>query len=69
MWRLDGSNSEIIFDGLDFTKGELIYILENEDVKSAEDLLRRRTPIMLVRTQQEIAKNKLISEVLAKLAS
>jgi glycerol-3-phosphate dehydrogenase len=69
MWRLDDSNSEIIFDGLDFTKGELIYILENEDVKSAEDLLRRRTPIMLVRTQQEIAKNKLISEVLAKLAS
>jgi len=67
LWRLDPTNCEIVFDGLDFTKGELIYILQNEDVKKSDDLLRRRTPLGLVRTKQEIAENKVLQEVLSTI--
>jgi glycerol-3-phosphate dehydrogenase len=67
LWRSDSTNSEVVFEGLDFTKGELIYILENEDIKKPDDLLRRRTPIRLVRTEQEIAENKVLQEVLSTL--
>lgn len=67
IWRDDNKNAELIFEGLDFTKGELIYILQNEDVVHREDLLRRRTPISLLRTNDEIQQNKVLQEVLALL--
>jgi glycerol-3-phosphate dehydrogenase len=69
LWRTDGKNSQVVFEGLDFTKGELIYILENEEVIKPDDLLRRRTPIQLVRTQAEIEQNKVLQEVLSLLKS
>lgn len=69
LWRADDKNSQVVFEGLDFTKGELIYILENEEVIKPDDLLRRRTPIQLVRTQAEIEQNKVLQEVLSLLKS
>lgn len=46
--------SDLVFSGLFFTRGELEYIFENEHVCLQEDLLRRRTPIALLRTLAEI---------------
>jgi len=68
LWRQDKSNCQLIFEGLDFTKGELLYILENEDVVKPDDLLRRRTPLKLLRTEEEIAQNKLLQEVLERIS-
>lgn len=67
LWRQDEANSQIIFEGLDFTKGELLYIINNEDVVSPDDLLRRRTPLKLLRTEEEIKQNKLLQEVLESI--
>ncbi|MGA0798730.1 MAG: hypothetical protein ACO3O9_06265, partial [Candidatus Nanopelagicales bacterium] len=69
LWREDKSNAEIIFEGLDFTKGELLYMVQKEDVVKPDDLLRRRTPLRLLRTKEEIEENKLIQEVLETLKS
>ncbi len=69
LWREDKSNAEIIFEGLDFTKGELLYMVQKEDVVKPDDLLRRRTPLRLLRTKEEIKENKLIQEVLETLKS
>ena len=69
LWRKDELNSQIIFEGLDFTRGELLYIIENEDVVKPDDLLRRRTPLKLLRTKEEIAQNKLLQEVLERISS
>lgn len=57
-WDISNKNAELIFDGLMFTFGELKYIAENEHVLNAEDLLRRRTPIALLRSASEIIGNQ-----------
>lgn len=55
--------AEPVFEGLGFSYGELEYIIENEQVKTAEDLLRRRTPIALVRSAAEIAANEKLQKL------
>lgn len=67
LWRADEKNSQVVFDGLDITKGELIYMIENEDVVKPADLLRRRTLIQLVRTKEEIQQNEVLQDVLLLL--
>ncbi len=49
MWQENLDYSQMVFEGLHFTKGELEYIANNELVVNPEDLLRRRTPIALLR--------------------
>jgi glycerol-3-phosphate dehydrogenase len=55
---------ELVFDGLAITFGELAVIAENEEVKTAEDLLRRRLPIAMARSGQEIKANKKLQSFL-----
>lgn len=67
LWIEDPLNAQIIFEGLNFTVGELTFIAANEHVYFAQDLLRRRTPISLLRSQDEIIENQLLQEVLKSL--
>lgn len=78
IWRRHGSAStEIIlgwtgadvaevFEGLGFTAGELRHIARTEHVVTARDLLRRRTPIALVRSQSEIERNQTLQGILTE---
>jgi glycerol-3-phosphate dehydrogenase len=53
-----------VFEGLAITFGELAVIAENEEVKTAEDLLRRRLPIAMARSKQEIKDNQKLQSFL-----
>jgi glycerol-3-phosphate dehydrogenase len=56
-----------IFDGLDYCAAELRYIADSEMVVTQQDLLRRRTPLALIRSASEIAGNARLQEVLVGL--
>jgi glycerol-3-phosphate dehydrogenase len=78
LWRRHGSRAleiaellesqpearELVFEGLAITFGELAVIAENEEVKTAEDLLRRRLPIAMARSKQEIKDNQKLQSFL-----
>jgi glycerol-3-phosphate dehydrogenase len=78
LWRRHGSRAleiakllesqpearELVFEGLAITFGELAVIAENEEVKTAEDLLRRRLPIAMARSNQEIKDNQKLQSFL-----
>jgi len=66
-WSSNPLESELVFDGLYFTVGELLHIVETEHVITSADLLRRRTPIALIRSAAEISANLKLSQVLTKL--
>jgi glycerol-3-phosphate dehydrogenase len=53
-----------VFEGLAITFGELAVIAENEEVKTAEDLLRRRLPIAMARSNKEIKDNQKLQSFL-----
>jgi glycerol-3-phosphate dehydrogenase len=55
---------ELVFDGLAITFAELAFISQNEEVKTAEDLLRRRLPIAMARSPKEIKENKKLQSFL-----
>lgn len=55
---------EEVFDGLGITFGEVRYIAKNEDVKTREDLLRRRLPLAMSRSQKEIEDNQKLQKLL-----
>jgi glycerol-3-phosphate dehydrogenase len=55
---------ELAFEGLAITFAELAFISENEEVKTAEDLLRRRLPIAMARSTQQIKENKKLQSFL-----
>ena len=57
-----------VFEGLGFTAGELRHIAANENVLTAADLLRRRTPIALLRTSDELQKNQILQRILAEFS-
>jgi glycerol-3-phosphate dehydrogenase len=61
-----GADVAEVFEGLGFTAGELRHIAQSEHVLSAQDLLRRRTPIALVRTQSEIDNNQTLQGILTE---
>jgi glycerol-3-phosphate dehydrogenase len=50
-------DADLVFEDLAVTYGELRYIVQNEQVRTVEDLLRRRLPIAMVRTQKQIQQN------------
>jgi glycerol-3-phosphate dehydrogenase len=78
MWRRHGSRAleiakslelqpearELVFEGLAITFGELAVIAENEEVKTAEDLLRRRLPVAMARSNREIKANQKLQSFL-----
>jgi glycerol-3-phosphate dehydrogenase len=78
MWRRHGSKAleiakslelqpearELVFEGLAITFGELAVIAENEEVKTAEDLLRRRLPVAMARSNREIKANQKLQSFL-----
>jgi glycerol-3-phosphate dehydrogenase len=61
-----GADVAEVFEGLGFTAGELRYIAKSEHVIKAQDLLRRRTPIALVRDHSEIESNQALQGILAE---
>jgi glycerol-3-phosphate dehydrogenase len=79
IWRRQGErgfeilsmlgNSAIteLVPGLGITEVELRYIAKNEQVKTREDLLRRRLPLAMSRSSAELAANTELNRVLADL--
>lgn len=61
-----GSDVAEVFEGLGFTAGELRYIAAHEHVSNAQDLLRRRTPIALVRSSEEMERNQTLQGILVE---
>ena len=61
-----GADVAEVFEGLGFTAGELRFIAANEHVVTSQDLLRRRTPIALVRDRGDIARNQTLQGILAE---
>jgi glycerol-3-phosphate dehydrogenase len=53
--------------GLGITAQEIEYIARHEDVKNREDLLRRRLPIAMARSQKEIEDNGPLQDLLDRL--
>jgi glycerol-3-phosphate dehydrogenase len=53
--------------GLGITAEEIEYIARHEDVKTREDLLRRRLPIAMARSQKEIEDNGPLQDLLNRL--
>jgi hypothetical protein len=76
-WRRQGERAIEIFaqshtltdliTGLGITAQEIEYIARHEDVKTREDLLRRRLPISMARSEQEIADNGPLQDLLDRL--
>jgi glycerol-3-phosphate dehydrogenase len=62
----DGALSDL-FDGLGITAQELTHIAANEQVVHRADLLRRRLPIAMARSSQELASNARLQKLLAEL--
>lgn len=83
LWRRHGSraleilelaqtNAELrepIFEGLGVCGAEVTYVLENEQVKTADDLLRRRLPIAMCRSRAEIEQNVRLNQLLTDVSS
>lgn len=75
MWRRHGekafeilSNKPVeIIPGLGITEEEIRYIAANEKVVTREDLLRRRLPVMMARSDKELSKNKKLQQLLVEL--
>ena len=75
LWRRHGEsalqfgaqNPKEVFEGLGISFGEIEYIAKNEDVKNREDLLRRRLPIAMARSEEEIAANQKLQQLLVDM--
>jgi glycerol-3-phosphate dehydrogenase len=61
------SDRELVFDGLAITYGELRHIVQNEQVGTRDDLLRRRLPISMVRSSEEIRQNARLQQFLGEV--
>ena len=61
----DASKADSVFDGLGICYAEIEFVAQNEDVREPEDLLRRRLPISMSRSQVEIASNKRLNSLLS----
>ena len=67
-WQEHPAEAELVFAGLDFTFGELRHIAKSEHVTKQDDLLRRRTPISLLRSATEIENNSKLQEILNRIS-
>lgn len=55
-----------VFEGLAISFAEISYILKNESIRAASDLLRRRLPITMVRSQNQIQGNLRLQKLLSE---
>ena len=76
LWRRHGGEAfkivgdaklEDLIPGLGVTEQEIRYIAKNEKVLKREDLLRRRLPISMARSDAELASNKRLQSLLVEL--
>jgi glycerol-3-phosphate dehydrogenase len=76
LWRRQGVQAfEIIagklateiIPGIGVTEAEIRHIANHEDVQVREDLLRRRLPISMTRSPQELSANKELEKLLVEL--
>ena len=61
-----GETLEEVFEGTGITYLEVKHVIATERVVKAEDLLRRRLPIAMTRSAQEIANNKKLQQILGE---
>ena len=75
IWRRHGETgfdmlsddiSELI-PGIGITENEIRHIVKHEQVKTREDLLRRRLPIAMTRSSKELASNERLEQLLVEL--
>jgi glycerol-3-phosphate dehydrogenase len=80
LWRRHGKNAneildsmanspgdqDQVFEGLAISFAEVKYVLKNESIRTASDLLRRRLTIAMVRSQKQIQENLRLQELLTK---
>ena len=64
----DASKAEPVFQGLGICFAEIEFVSLTEDVRQPEDLLRRRLPISMSRSQAEIAANERLNRLLATVS-
>lgn len=75
IWRRHGEvgfdflsdDLEEIIPGLGITENEIRHIVKHELVTSREDLLRRRLPVKMARSDKEISENKKLDQLLVEL--
>ncbi len=76
IWRRHGETGfeiigegklEDLFGGLGVTAQEIRHIVKNELVTNSEDLLRRRLPVQMSRSEKELASNKPLQKLLVEL--
>lgn len=60
-------DADLAFAGLAISFGELRHIVKNEQVKTSDDLLRRRLPIAMVRSKAEIQQNTRLQSFLSEV--
>lgn len=63
---IEGALTELI-PGLGITAQEVKHIVGTEDVSNREDLLRRRLPVMMSRSEKELAENSELQTLLESL--
>jgi glycerol-3-phosphate dehydrogenase len=75
LWRRHGNQAhhiidstshllEEVFEGTGITYAEVSHVIDTEMVVRAEDLLRRRLPLAMLRSESEIASNDKLQEIL-----
>jgi glycerol-3-phosphate dehydrogenase len=64
--KVAGEALDEVFEGTGITYLELKHVIANERVVTTEDLLRRRLPIAMTRSAQEIANNKKLQQILSE---
>jgi glycerol-3-phosphate dehydrogenase len=75
IWRRHGETGfdflsddlQEIIPGLGITENEIRYIVHNEMVTSREDLLRRRLPVKMARSEKELSENQELEALLVQL--
>jgi glycerol-3-phosphate dehydrogenase len=66
IWAEHPALAAEVFSGSAITLAELEHIVENEMVVSRNDVLRRRLPLALIRSESEIAENTELQALFAK---
>ena len=75
IWRRHGERGfdflsddiQEIIPGLGITENEIRHIVRNELVTSRDDLLRRRLPVKMARSDQELESNQKLNALLVEL--
>jgi glycerol-3-phosphate dehydrogenase len=57
---------EEVFEGTGITYAEIAHVIENEMVVTADDLLRRRLPLAMLRSADELASNSKMQAILRR---